>query len=164
AARRRRGRPAVLGDPRRAAGRGRAVPRRPRPSRRAARRRPRVPPRPPRPRPAALHGRVPDGGPVPPVPPVPGRGPGPHGRVHPGGGAMSPAPADVHLPIEGMTCASCVNRGERRLNGLDGVTATVNYATEKATVRFDPAAVAPEDLVAAVAGAGDRAALAARAD
>ena len=40
-----------------------------------------------------------------------------------------------------MTCASCANRIERRLNKLDGVTATVNYATEKATVDFDPAAV-----------------------
>ena len=37
-----------------------------------------------------------------------------------------------------MTCASCANRIERRLNKLDGVTATVNYATEKATVEFDP--------------------------
>jgi Cu+-exporting ATPase len=72
---------------------------------------------------------------------------------------MSPAPARVDLPIEGMTCASCANRVERRLNGLDGVSATVNYATEKATVRFDPAAVAPEDLVAAVAAAGYRATL-----
>jgi len=77
---------------------------------------------------------------------------------------MSPAPADVDLPIEGMTCASCANRVERRLNGLDGVTATVNYATEKATVRFDPAAVAPEDLVAAVAAAGYRATLPAQAE
>ena len=46
-----------------------------------------------------------------------------------------------------MTCASCANRIERRLNKLDGVTATVNYATEKATVEFDAAAVEPEALV-----------------
>ena len=60
----------------------------------------------------------------------------------------------VELPITGMTCASCANRIERRLNGLDGVTASVNYATERATVDFDPAAVAADDLVAAVAEAG----------
>ena len=45
-----------------------------------------------------------------------------------------------------MTCASCANRIERKLNKLDGVTATVNYATEKAKVTF-PADVTPEDLV-----------------
>ena len=65
----------------------------------------------------------------------------------------------VELPIAGMTCASCANRIERRLNELDGVTASVNYATEKATVRFDRAAVAPSDLVAAVEAAGYRAVL-----
>ena len=37
----------------------------------------------------------------------------------------------VELPIEGMTCASCANRIERKLNKLDGVSATVNYATER---------------------------------
>lgn len=40
----------------------------------------------------------------------------------------------VELSISGMTCASCANRIERKLNKLDGVTATVNYATEKAMV------------------------------
>jgi P-type Cu+ transporter len=60
----------------------------------------------------------------------------------------------LELPITGMTCASCANRIERKLNKLDGVTATVNYATETATVDFDPAAVAPEQLVAAVEAAG----------
>jgi Cu+-exporting ATPase len=69
------------------------------------------------------------------------------------------AEQQVELPITGMTCASCANRVERRLNKLDGVTATVNYATEKATVAFDPAAVAPEALVAAVEAAGYGAAL-----
>ena len=53
-----------------------------------------------------------------------------------------------------MTCASCANRIERQLNKLDGVTATVNYATEKATVEFDPANVAPDALVDAVRGGG----------
>ena len=50
----------------------------------------------------------------------------------------------VELPITGMTCASCANRIERKLNELDGVTASVNYATEKATVDFDAAAVDPD--------------------
>src|SRR5512132_3087558 len=58
-----------------------------------------------------------------------------------------------------MTCASCANRIERKLNKLDGVTATVNYATEKAAVDFDPAVVAPEELVGAVEAAGYGAAL-----
>ena len=44
--------------------------------------------------------------------------------------------ATLDLPITGMTCASCANRIERKLNQLDGVTASVNYATEKATVAF----------------------------
>jgi len=65
----------------------------------------------------------------------------------------------VELPITGMTCASCANRIERKLNKLDGVSATVNYATEKATVDFDPAAVAPERLVEAVEAAGYQAVL-----
>jgi Cu+-exporting ATPase len=65
----------------------------------------------------------------------------------------------LELPITGMTCASCANRVERKLNKLDGVSASVNYATERATVDFDPGAVAPEQLVAAVEAAGYRAAL-----
>jgi Cu+-exporting ATPase len=65
----------------------------------------------------------------------------------------------IEFPISGMTCASCANRIERRLNQLDGVSATVNYATEKAAVEFDPAAVAPEQLVEAVEAAGYQAAL-----
>ncbi|MDQ3320348.1 MAG: cation transporter, partial [Actinomycetota bacterium] len=46
-------------------------------------------------------------------------------------------PQRLELPVQGMTCASCANRIERRLNKLEGVTATVNYATEKAAVEFD---------------------------
>ena len=65
----------------------------------------------------------------------------------------------VELPITGMTCASCANRIERKLNKLDGVTASVNYATEKARVEFDPGTVAAEQLVAAVEAAGYQAAL-----
>ncbi|HST38451.1 MAG TPA: heavy metal translocating P-type ATPase, partial [Conexibacter sp.] len=60
----------------------------------------------------------------------------------------------VELPISGMTCASCANRIERKLNKLDGVAASVNYATEKATVDYDPATVAPQELLDTVAAAG----------
>ena len=70
-------------------------------------------------------------------------------------------PERLELPIEGMTCASCATRIEKRLNKLDGVEATVNYATENAAVDFDPARVAPEDLIAAIEAAGYRATLAA---
>src|SRR5215217_158816 len=67
--------------------------------------------------------------------------------------------ATADLPITGMTCASCANRIERKLNKLDGVTASVNYATEKATVDYDDATVAPEQLIAAVESAGYQAVL-----
>jgi len=62
----------------------------------------------------------------------------------------------VRLPIEGMTCASCANRVERRLNDLDGVQASVNYATEAATVEYDPGRVGAGDLIGAVEAAGYR--------
>jgi Cu+-exporting ATPase len=65
----------------------------------------------------------------------------------------------LELPVEGMTCASCANRIERNLNELDGVDATVNFATESAAVTFDPAAVEPEQLLGAVEAAGYRAQL-----
>jgi Cu+-exporting ATPase len=65
----------------------------------------------------------------------------------------------VELPITGMTCASCANRIERKLNKLDGVSASVNYATEKATVQYDADAVQPEQLIAAVEAAGYQAVL-----
>jgi Cu+-exporting ATPase len=73
--------------------------------------------------------------------------------------AIAGTTAQLELPITGMTCASCANRIERKLNKLDGVIASVNYATEKARVDFDPGAVAPEQLVAAVEAAGYQAAL-----
>ncbi len=60
----------------------------------------------------------------------------------------------IELPIEGMTCASCAGRVERKLNELEGVNATVNLATERAAVRFDPEVTRPEALVAAVERAG----------
>jgi len=60
---------------------------------------------------------------------------------------------DVELQISGMTCASCANRIERKLNKLDGVVAVVNYATEKAKVTF-PETVTPDQLVSTVEHAG----------
>ena len=63
-------------------------------------------------------------------------------------------PERLELPIEGMTCASCAARIEKRLNRLEGVEASVNYATENASVGFDPTQVTPEDLVAVVEAAG----------
>ncbi len=59
----------------------------------------------------------------------------------------------VELAIGGMTCASCAARVERKLNKVDGVSATVNYATEKAQVDF-PAALSVDDLVGVVESAG----------
>ncbi|MEN3357351.1 MAG: P-type Cu+ transporter, partial [Mycobacteriales bacterium] len=62
--------------------------------------------------------------------------------------------ARVDLEVGGMTCASCAARIEKKLNRMDGVTATVNYATETATVAYPPAAVTPADLVATVEATG----------
>ncbi|WP_431804272.1 heavy metal translocating P-type ATPase [Microbacterium sp. bgisy203] len=61
--------------------------------------------------------------------------------------------AHAVLDIEGMTCASCVARVEKRLQKLDGVTASVNLATESARVDY-PEALAPEALLSAVREAG----------
>ncbi|WP_063055306.1 heavy metal translocating P-type ATPase [Nocardia salmonicida] len=69
-----------------------------------------------------------------------------------------PGTGQVELVIGGMTCASCANRIEKKLNKLDGVTATVNYATEKARVDFT-GDVSPEELIATVEQAGYTAAL-----
>ncbi|MFD4403688.1 heavy metal translocating P-type ATPase [Nocardia sp. NPDC058499] len=69
-----------------------------------------------------------------------------------------PSTEQVELVIGGMTCASCANRIEKKLNRLDGVTATVNYATEKARVHF-PENLTPDDLVAVVEQTGYTAAL-----
>ncbi|HKR52375.1 MAG TPA: cation transporter, partial [Pseudonocardiaceae bacterium] len=72
--------------------------------------------------------------------------------------ATTTAPAgvpltDIELSIGGMTCASCANRIERKLNELDGVTATVNYATEKARVS-SPTGIEPAVFIAQVEAAG----------
>ncbi|HEX7473565.1 MAG TPA: heavy metal translocating P-type ATPase [Candidatus Limnocylindrales bacterium] len=65
------------------------------------------------------------------------------------------APVEVQLPIEGMTCASCVNRIERYLNRTPGVeTATVNLATEMATIRYLPEIAGRSELVGAIEEAG----------
>jgi P-type Cu+ transporter len=69
------------------------------------------------------------------------------------------APERVELEIGGMTCASCAARVEKKLNKLDGVEASVNYATELASVRFDPERHRVEDLLGTVEAAGYSAAL-----
>ena len=65
------------------------------------------------------------------------------------------APAELSVPVVGMTCASCVNRIERYLSRAEGVSdANVNLATERATVRFDPAVIDRTGIVAAIEAAG----------
>ena len=73
--------------------------------------------------------------------------------------ATVPRTVELKLDLEGMTCASCAARIEKRLNKLDGVEATVNFATEQATVHKEPA-VSDDELVGAVAAAGYHARLA----
>jgi Cu+-exporting ATPase len=67
--------------------------------------------------------------------------------------APAPEAAEVELLIGGMTCASCAARVEKKLNRMDGVTATVNYATEKAKVSY-PAGIQIADLIATVVKTG----------
>ncbi|AXO32896.1 cation-translocating P-type ATPase [Micromonospora sp. B006] len=69
------------------------------------------------------------------------------------GKALPTAPNLIELAIGGMTCASCAARIEKKLNRMDGVEATVNYATEKATVRYADD-IAPADLIATVEKTG----------
>ena len=59
----------------------------------------------------------------------------------------------VELVIGGMTCASCATRIEKKLNKIEGVTATVNYATEKARVSY-PETITTDDLVQTVVQTG----------
>src|SRR5215470_3405217 len=78
-------------------------------------------------------------------------------RTHvPASTAATPAtaPARVELAVGGMTCASCAARVEKKLNRLDGVSASVNFATETAAVSYDPATVSAADLVATVEATG----------
>ncbi|MEV6210466.1 heavy metal translocating P-type ATPase [Kitasatospora sp. NPDC051914] len=66
---------------------------------------------------------------------------------------QAPASTEVELEIGGMTCASCAARIEKKLNRMEGVTATVNYATEKARVTVE-GAVEVADLIATVEATG----------
>src|SRR3974377_2016605 len=75
----------------------------------------------------------------------------------PAGAASSPA-RGAERAIGGMTCASCAARIEKKLNKLDGVTATVNFATETAQVAF-PATLSTGDLISVVEQAGYTAAV-----
>jgi Cu+-exporting ATPase len=70
-----------------------------------------------------------------------------------GSQGSSTSTREVELALSGMTCASCANRIERKLNKLDGVAATVNYATEKAKIVF-PEGLDPAELVRTVEQAG----------
>jgi Cu+-exporting ATPase len=80
------------------------------------------------------------------------------GGILPGSMTNATLPAastEIQLPIEGMTCASCVARIERFLKKTPGVEgATVNLATEVATIRYLPAAAGTADLVGAIEAAG----------
>ncbi|MFE4577926.1 heavy metal translocating P-type ATPase [Streptomyces chartreusis] len=75
------------------------------------------------------------------------------GATSASGPADRAAASDVELLIGGMTCASCAARVEKTLNRMDGVTATVNYATEKARVSY-PAGIEVADLIAVVEKTG----------
>jgi Cu+-exporting ATPase len=82
-------------------------------------------------------------------------------RVDPDGASMSEESAEARvrcdLPIEGMTCASCAARIQRRLSGAPGVaSANVNFATRMATVMYDPAVTGPGALGEAVRDIGYR--------
>ena len=68
-------------------------------------------------------------------------------------GAEAEAEVLTDLAIGGMTCGACANRIERKLNKVDGVTATVNYATEKAAVTH-PGTLTPSELIAVIEAAG----------
>src|SRR5258706_4908765 len=73
--------------------------------------------------------------------------------------AVPAATGLIELEIGGMTCTSCAARVEKKLNKLDGVSANVNYATELASVTYDPGHVRLPDLVRTVEAAGYTAAL-----
>ncbi|MYY00832.1 MULTISPECIES: heavy metal translocating P-type ATPase [unclassified Streptomyces] len=69
-------------------------------------------------------------------------------------GTAAAASSEAEFVIGGMTCASCAARVEKKLNRMDGVTATVNYATEKARVSYPAADVSVQDLIATVEKTG----------
>lgn len=60
----------------------------------------------------------------------------------------------ISLPIRGMTCAACAARIEKNLNKLPGVNASVNFASEKAAVEYDPAQTSPADIVGTIRKSG----------
>jgi Cu+-exporting ATPase len=66
----------------------------------------------------------------------------------------APLRGGVELSVAGMTCTSCAARIEKKLNRMPGVEASVNYATERASVRYDATAVAPADLIATIEATG----------
>ncbi|WP_328767416.1 heavy metal translocating P-type ATPase [Streptomyces sp. NBC_00286] len=66
----------------------------------------------------------------------------------------TPGAAEVELAIGGMTCASCAARIEKKLNRMDGVEASVNYATEKAKVTYRDEDVSVQDLISTVEATG----------
>lgn len=71
-----------------------------------------------------------------------------HLQPNPHTGDILPPMKTITLPISGMTCAACVGRVERGLSKVDGVQeASVNLATERASVTFDPAQTSPAALV-----------------
>ena len=69
-------------------------------------------------------------------------------------GSPAAAPERIELGVTGMTCAACAARVEKTLNRVPGVSANVNFATETASVGFDPAQASADQLLAAVARAG----------
>ncbi len=69
-------------------------------------------------------------------------------------GRFEAAPGFVELDVTGMTCAACASRIERKLNKLDGVEASVNYATERARVRVGTSGLGAEDLIATIESVG----------
>src|SRR5215211_1864881 len=63
--------------------------------------------------------------------------------------------ARINIPVTGMTCASCVRRVERTLSKKEGVAeASVNFASEKASLSYDPKATSPSELVGVIRDAG----------
>ena len=60
----------------------------------------------------------------------------------------------LDLGVTGMTCTSCSSRVERKLNKLEGVSASVNFATEAAAIEYDSQTVSPRELISVVEGAG----------
>src|SRR6266508_2233194 len=69
-------------------------------------------------------------------------------------GAVASEPVHASLPIEGMSCVTCVGRVEKALAALPGVRASVNLSSEQAEIEFDPTRVKPNALAEAVERAG----------